>query len=152
MCVRLWNAIEVLKVIAINVINCVRRLCLGSALLSTLAGVQNPEIREDLSGSCGVLSLRTELPSAGCLLLKSGLRPFRLRFPIKSRGRRHFTASGTSPKRGHLSVGCFLNSVNPHLLKEDFREKTYYSRSYAFHGKTSYSKSYRAAVCWLLAS
>ena len=95
------------------------------------AGIQNPEIREDLSFSFGVLSIRTELLSVGCLLLKSGLKPFRLRFPIKSPSRRHLSRSGSLSKRSHLSVAVFLNSINPHLLKEDFREKTSYSRSYS---------------------
>ena len=96
------------------------------------AGIQNPEIREDLSSRCGVWSLRTELLSVGCLLPKSGLKPFRLRFSIKSRSEaspttfeRNWTQrSGTKnpSKRSHLSVASFLNSINPHLLKEDFRE------------------------------
>ncbi len=51
------------------------------------AGVQNPEIRKDLSVGCGVLSLITELLSIGFLLLESELKPLRLRFPIKSPGR-----------------------------------------------------------------
>ena len=31
--------------------------------------------------------------------------------------------SGPSSKRSHLSVVSFLNSINPHLLKENFREQ-----------------------------
>ena len=50
-----------------------------------------PEIREDLSIGRGEWSFGTEILSFDCLLPRSELEPFRLRFPINSPGRRHFS-------------------------------------------------------------